>query len=99
MLALAYTHSTVPGEAQCAIANELCCDRTHSQFTPIWSLQHVNDTDYLVTTKLSESNHLQRLGTYRELCATSLGDYGTDLFCYTPGACPDDPKCAHSFCM
>ena len=53
--------------------------------TPVWSLQEVNGSDFLVTTRQSESTHLQQLGTYRELCASSLGDYGSDLFCYTPG--------------
>jgi hypothetical protein len=51
----------------------------------VFSLQEVNGSDFLVTAMQAESNHLQQRGTYRELCASSLGDYGSDLFCYTPG--------------
>lgn len=42
-------------------------------------------TDYLATSNAAEASVLQQLGQYEEICASSIGPYATDFFCYTSG--------------
>lgn len=56
----------------------------YSLFTPVYSLQNSNRTDYLPTASRQEATILQQQGKYSEICASSLGPYASDIFCYTP---------------
>jgi hypothetical protein len=76
------------GPTSCVVKGELCCDRSHQQFTRVYSLKAVNSStpDNLLTSSARESTVLQQLGQYREVCATSLGPVhsASNLVCYVP---------------
>jgi hypothetical protein len=73
------------GSRTCDVRGELCCERKYSAFTSVWSLRNANKTDYLPTSSHHEAAILQQDGRYTEICASSLGPYGPDQFCYAPG--------------
>ena len=79
------------GTRNCSVHGELCCDRTAAQFNHVYSLRHVNGTDFMPSLDPARDRQ-QLFGEWEEICASSLGPYSSDVFCFAPGETSFAPR-------
>ena len=55
------------------------------------SLRHVNGTDFMPSLDPARDRQ-QLFGEWEEICASSLGPYSSDVFCFAPGETSFAPR-------